>query len=91
MVTTDWSDCQVQRYLADLEAMGLIRRIERRSSHRGKISNEYDLQGLVDKFAEIEPDFREAGEHARQVRKAAARPGLKGRRQIAKVAKAAGA
>jgi hypothetical protein len=84
------SDRQVQRYLADLEAMGLIRRIERRARHRGKISNEYDLQGLVDKLAEIEPDFREAGEQARQARKAAARPGLKDRRQIAKVVKAAG-
>lgn len=84
------SDRQVQRYLAELEAMGLIRRIERRASHRGKISNEYDLQGLVDKLAEIEPDFREAGEQARQARRAAARPGLKDRRRIAKVVKAAG-
>jgi len=73
------SERQVQRYIAELEAMGLVRRIERRASHRGKISNEYDLQGLVDKLADIEPDFREAGEKARAARNAAARPGLRRR------------
>jgi hypothetical protein len=31
----------------------------------------YDLQGLVDKLAEIEPEFREAREQARKSRKAA--------------------
>jgi hypothetical protein len=35
----------------------------------------YDLQGLVDKLAEIEPEFREARELARKSRKAAASPG----------------
>ena len=74
------SDRQVQRYIAELEAAGYVQRIERRASHRGKISNEYDLQGLVDKLAEIEPDFREAAEGARAARKAAARPGIRRRR-----------
>jgi predicted transcriptional regulator len=73
------SERQVQRYIADLEEAGFVRRIERRASHRGKISNEYDLQGLVDKLAEIEPDFREAAEDARAKRDAAARPGLRRR------------
>lgn len=50
---------QVQRYLAELEAMGLVQRIERRAVHRGKLSNEYDLSGLVERFKELEPEFRE--------------------------------
>jgi len=74
------SERQVQRYIAELEAAGYVQRIERRASHRGKISNEYDLQGLVDKLAEIEPDFREAAEGARAAREAAARPGIRRRR-----------
>jgi len=78
------SDRQVQRYIAELEAAGYVQRIERRASHRGKISNEYDLQGLVDKLAEIEPDFREAAENARAVRNAAARPGIRRRGSAAK-------
>lgn len=74
------SDRQVQRYIAELEMAGFVQRIERRASHRGKISNEYDLQGLVDRLAEIEPDFSEAAEEARAVRKAAAKP--RARRRI---------
>jgi len=45
-----------------------------------KISNEYDLQGLVDKLAEIEPDFSDAADEARAKREAAARPGMRRRR-----------
>ena len=77
------SDRQVQRYIAELEEEGFLKRIERRATHRGKISNEYDLQGLVDKLAAIEPDFREAAEGARAARKAAARPGLRRRGRAA--------
>jgi predicted transcriptional regulator len=77
------SERQVQRYIAELEEAGFVRRIERRASHRGKISNEYDLQGLVDKLAEIEPDFREAAEEARAKRQAVARPGMRRRRPAA--------
>lgn len=73
------SERQVQRYIAELEEAGLVQRIERRAAHRGKISNEYDLQGLVKRLAEIEPDFREAAEEARAVRKAVARPGVRRR------------
>lgn len=81
------SERQVQRYIAELELAGLVKRIERRASHRGKISNEYDLQGLVDRLAEIEPDFSEAAEEARAVRKAAAKP--RARRRIREAAKGA--
>lgn len=73
------SERQVQRYIAELEQAGLVQRIERRAAHRGKISNEYDLQGLVDKLAEIEPDFRVAAEGARAARQAAARQGMRRR------------
>ena len=31
---------QVQRYIAELEEAGLVRRIERRAAHRGKLTNE---------------------------------------------------
>lgn len=77
------SERQVQRYIAELEQAGFVKRIERRAAHRGKISNEYDLKGLVDKLAEIEPDFREAAEGARAARKAAARPGIRRRASAA--------
>lgn len=73
------SERQVQRYIAELEEAGFVKRIERRATHRGKISNEYDLQGLVDKLAALEPDFREAAEEARAAREAAARPGIRRR------------
>lgn len=66
---------QVQRYITDLEREGLLRRHERYAEHGGRQTNFYDLQGLVDKLAEIEPEFREARELARKNRKAAASPG----------------
>lgn len=62
---------QIQRYLTELEAEGLIKRIPRYAEHKGRISNMYDLQGLVDRLAEIEPDFREARKQARQTRQRA--------------------
>lgn len=69
------SERQVQRYITDLEREGLLRRHERYGEHGGRQTNMYDLQGLVDKLAEIEPEFREARELARKSRKAAASPG----------------
>ena len=70
---------QVQRYLAELEEAGLVRRIERRAAHRGKISNEYDLSGLVERLKEIEPDFRQVEEEVKARRRAVARPGIRRR------------
>lgn len=58
---------QIQRHIADLEKAGLVQRIERRAVHRGKISNEYDLSGLVDRLKKLEPEFREVKEMQRQV------------------------
>lgn len=65
------SERQVQRYITDLENEGLLRRQERYGEHGGRQTNIYDLQGLVDRLAEIEPEFREAREQARKSRKAA--------------------
>jgi len=58
---------QVQRYIAELETAGLLKRIERRAAHRGKLSNEYDLSGLVDRLKLIEPEVRKANEVQRAV------------------------
>lgn len=71
------SERQVQRYIAELEREGLVQRIERRASNGGKLSNTYDLTGLVKKLQALEPDFREAEEAARAARKAVARRGYK--------------
>jgi len=53
---------QVQRYLTRLEKAGLIERIERFAGHKAQISNAYSLKGLVNKLAEIEPEFRKVVE-----------------------------
>lgn len=73
------SDRQVQRHIADLEAAGFVRRIERIAPHRGKISNEYDLSGLVEKLKALEPEFREVAEETRARKKEVARPGFRRR------------
>ena len=74
---------QVQRYIAELEAAGLVRRIERRAAHRGKLTNEYDLSGLVKRLKELEPEFREVEEQIKSRRRAVARPGVRPRRSKA--------
>lgn len=57
---------QIQRYTAELEAAGLIKRIERTAAHRGKLSNEYDLSGLVERLKQIAPDVAKANHIRRQ-------------------------
>ena len=57
---------QVQRYMADLEAAGLLTRNERYAKNGSRLSNEYDLSGLVEKLTKIAPDFEEAKEVKRQ-------------------------
>ena len=74
---------QVQRYIAELEESGLVRRIERRAPHKGKISNEYDLTGLVKRLAELEPEFRQVEEEVKASRRAVERPGGRRRRPSA--------
>ena len=70
---------QVQRQIAELEEMGYVRRRERRSTVKGKISNEYDMSGLVARLKELAPEFRAADEEAKKKRLAVARPGLRNR------------
>ena len=71
------SERQVQRHIADLEEAGFVKRIGRTVSRRGKISNAYDLSGLVEKLRALEPQFREVAEEAKARRKAVAKPGYK--------------
>ncbi|MER8472745.1 helix-turn-helix domain-containing protein [Mesorhizobium sp. M1328] len=71
------SERQVQRYVAELEQAGLVQRIERRSSNGGKLSNTYDLSGLVKRLQELEPEFREIEESAKAARKAVTKRGYK--------------
>ena len=70
---------QVQRYIAELESAGLVKRIERTAAHRGKLSNEYDLSGLVERLKELEPEFRKVEDENKTRRRAVARPGLRRR------------
>lgn len=58
---------QIQRHIAELEKAGFVRRIERRAAHRGKLSNEYDLGGLVERLKKLEPEFRRVEKMKRQV------------------------
>jgi hypothetical protein len=62
---------QVQRYIAELEAAGLVKRIERHATNGGILSNEYDLSGLVERLKKIAPDI----EAANAVKKQATRRG----------------
>lgn len=76
------SERQIQRHIAELENAGLVERVERRAAHKGKLSNAYDLSGLVERLKELEPEFREADEEAKSLRKEVARPGgLRRKRQ----------
>lgn len=70
---------QVQRIIADLESAGLVRRVERRAPHKGKLSNLYDLTGLVKRLEELEPEFRKVEDEVKERRKAVARPGIRRR------------
>jgi len=70
---------QVQRIIAELEAADLVQRVERRAVHKGKLSNFYDLSGLVKRLKELEPEFSKAKKQAKSVRRAVARPGLRRR------------
>jgi hypothetical protein len=71
---------QVRRYIAQLETAGYVNRVPRTASHHGKLSNEYDLSGLVKRLQELEPEFRQVEEENKARRRAVARPGLRSRR-----------
>ena len=65
---------QVQRYVAELEDAGLVKRTQRWSSHGGKTTNSYDLSGLVKRLQELEPEFRQVEERAKATRRAVSQP-----------------
>ena len=77
---------QLQRQMGLLEKMGLVKRIARTAPHLGKLSNEYDLSGLVERLKEMEPEFRAVKEAARKQSEAVARPGLRHRATAVKEA-----
>lgn len=65
---------QIQRHITDLEKAGFVKRLERYATHKGRLTNQYDLTGLVDKLKKLEPEFREVAENKKQVSR---RGGLK--------------
>jgi hypothetical protein len=70
---------QIQRYIAELEQGGFVKRIAQyNGTHNGRMPNKYDLSGLVQKLKELEPEFTELAkqnkENNRQISK---RGGLK--------------
>lgn len=65
---------QVQRYIAELETAGFVKRVDRYAKHKGRLSNQYDLSGLVAKLKKLEPEFREVENNRKLVTK---RGGLK--------------
>ena len=66
--------------MVELEEMGYVERIERTAPHKGKLSNEYDLGGLVKRLKQLEPEFSEVEEEHRERRRAVARPSLRRRK-----------
>ncbi len=62
---------QTQRYIAELETAGLIQRVTRYGTNGGRLSNEYDLSGLVAKLKALAPEFA----HAREVKSKVAKKG----------------
>lgn len=69
---------QVQRYIAELENAGFVKRIDRYATHKGRLSNQYDLSGLVTRLKKLEPEFREVEDRKKQVSK---RGGLRNKKQ----------
>lgn len=59
---------QVQRYMQDLERSGFIKREARYANSGGRMSNLYDLAGLVEKLQKLEPEFREVEDEVRRKR-----------------------
>ena len=59
---------QLQRHVADLEQAGFVKRIERYGTHGGKLSNTYDLSGLVERLKHLEPEFRAVEEKVKAER-----------------------
>ncbi|HKA56865.1 MAG TPA: helix-turn-helix domain-containing protein [Candidatus Binatia bacterium] len=52
------SERQVQRRIGELERMGFVARIARTDPRRGKLTNAYDLSGLVRRLKELDTSRR---------------------------------
>lgn len=65
---------QIQRYLAELEGAGLVRREQRYASHGGKLSNTYHLDGLVERLQRLAPEFLEVEDEVKAKREAVSTP-----------------
>lgn len=61
------SSRQVARVIETLKEGGFLKTEKRSSQTYGRMSNFYDLSGLVEKLAKLEPEFREADEAKRKV------------------------
>ncbi len=85
-IVDHWWDAGRKPYPSKKE---LSQRLGIGADHKGRMSNMYDLQGLVDKLTELEPDFREARNQARQSRQKAASLGFKRRGAEAEAGEAA--
>jgi predicted transcriptional regulator len=81
------SERQVQRYIAELEKAGLVIRTQRYASHGGKLSNTYDLEGLVKKLKDLEPDFRKVEENVKADRVAVTKAGYRHSRKLSSLSK----
>jgi len=60
---------QIQRYLTQLEKLGLIKRIPRYSGKKTQINNAYSFDGLIKKLRALEPEFAKEREQKRLRRK----------------------
>lgn len=65
---------QIQRYLAELEEAGLVRREQRYASHGGKLSNTYHLDGLVKRLRQLAPEFLKVENEVKARREAVSTP-----------------
>jgi len=66
---------QIQRYIADMEKAGLVKRIERFGDDKRKLSNHYDLTGLVERLKQLESEFTALEKEVKAKRQKVSRPG----------------
>lgn len=60
---------QIQRYLTELENLGLVERKSRYSGQGRQINNAYSFNGLIKKLKVLEPEFTKEQEQKRLRRK----------------------
>lgn len=68
---------QVQRYIAEFEKAGLVKRVYRTMPNKGKTTNEYDLSGLVKRLQELAPQFQEVENQIKSLRNKIKKPSLR--------------